>query len=288
MKIKKTISFVLTAAILLCSLAVCASAATFGDVTGDGVVKAADARTVLRYAAKLESLTEEQLLCCDVNSDGKVNAADAREILRYSAKLVNDLNYYSEYYFKVAMNVNGQTTYAESATDGSSIYIKTTDLGTIDWGLIFSENGDIYFIDYENNKYCNFSAEEQAALSGMMGEDFDFAEMFKEADFSIPIPKYTSFMGVGTSEEVVDGKTYKTVAYKSSDSISVFYYDSETLAPAMRRSYTPSGAKLIESMTFEAFSAKPSQYLKPPAGFEKVDTIEFLLSMQEAFPDFGF
>ena len=58
-----------------------------GDVNGDGVVTAADARLILRRSAKLVTFTMEQDARADVNKDGKVTAADARKVLRVSAKL---------------------------------------------------------------------------------------------------------------------------------------------------------------------------------------------------------
>ena len=58
-----------------------------GDVNGDGIVTAADARLILRRAARLVTFTMEQDALADVNKDGQVTAADARKVLRVSAKL---------------------------------------------------------------------------------------------------------------------------------------------------------------------------------------------------------
>ncbi len=58
-----------------------------GDVDGDGKVTAADARRILRRAAKLIVLTNEEEVRADVDKDGKITAADARKVLRVSAKL---------------------------------------------------------------------------------------------------------------------------------------------------------------------------------------------------------
>lgn len=55
-----------------------------GDVDGDGVVTAKDARSALRYSAKLENLTDEQKKRADIDGDGKVTAKDARDILKRS------------------------------------------------------------------------------------------------------------------------------------------------------------------------------------------------------------
>ena len=59
-----------------------------GDVDGNGSVNAADARSVLRSAARLEILEGCYLIAADVNGDGNVQAADARVVLRIAAKLL--------------------------------------------------------------------------------------------------------------------------------------------------------------------------------------------------------
>ena len=58
-----------------------------GDVNGDGKISAADARMVLRAAAKLEVLSADVFEIAEVTGDGKITAADARKILRVSARL---------------------------------------------------------------------------------------------------------------------------------------------------------------------------------------------------------
>ena len=60
---------------------------TLGDVNMDGSVNAKDARLALRAAAKVESLSELQMILADVSEDGRVKAADARAILRIAARL---------------------------------------------------------------------------------------------------------------------------------------------------------------------------------------------------------
>lgn len=58
-----------------------------GDVDLSGKINAADARIVLRVAARLMSIDDYRLELADYNSDGNVNAQDARFVLRHSAKL---------------------------------------------------------------------------------------------------------------------------------------------------------------------------------------------------------
>lgn len=58
-----------------------------GDVNGDGEITAADARTILRAASKLEELDDSQKKTADFDNDGQITASDARAALRRSAGL---------------------------------------------------------------------------------------------------------------------------------------------------------------------------------------------------------
>lgn len=58
-----------------------------GDINGNGVVEAGDARLLLRYSAGLETLSYSQKKLGDVNSDGNITASDARKVLRAAARL---------------------------------------------------------------------------------------------------------------------------------------------------------------------------------------------------------
>ena len=89
---KKFISIfavVLMAVILM--LPASAKTLLLGDVNTDGSVTAKDARTILRVAAHLEELTDEEKLIADVDKSGDVTAKDARMVLRVSAKLESEL-----------------------------------------------------------------------------------------------------------------------------------------------------------------------------------------------------
>ncbi len=59
----------------------------YGDLDGDGVVTAADARLALRIAVKLETADEIKMKAADVDGADGVTAADARLILRFAVKL---------------------------------------------------------------------------------------------------------------------------------------------------------------------------------------------------------
>lgn len=63
-----------------------------GDVNGDGLVSAEDARLALRAAVGLENLNAEQKKAADMNNDGEITAEDARDILN---KAVESPEYYT-------------------------------------------------------------------------------------------------------------------------------------------------------------------------------------------------
>lgn len=58
-----------------------------GDIDSDGKITAADARLILRCAAKLEILENEFYTAADVDLDGKITASDARKTLRVAASI---------------------------------------------------------------------------------------------------------------------------------------------------------------------------------------------------------
>lgn len=58
-----------------------------GDLNGDGKVSAIDARSALRYAARIESAEDVKMLSIDTDGDGKISASDARAILRVAARI---------------------------------------------------------------------------------------------------------------------------------------------------------------------------------------------------------
>lgn len=110
----KKIFIALISVILTLSLTFGAFSALMGDVDSNGRITAADARAVLRYSAKLSTLTRDQLAVSDINSDSRVTAADARIILRISAKLDNINDYIKEPETK---NETEATTSSSHASD---------------------------------------------------------------------------------------------------------------------------------------------------------------------------
>ena len=64
-----------------------ASEAVAGDLDGDNVISAEDARLTLRAAVGLEELTPALVKAADVDNDGAVTSADARLVLRAAVGL---------------------------------------------------------------------------------------------------------------------------------------------------------------------------------------------------------
>lgn len=59
-----------------------------GDLNRDGIRTSADARLVLRIAAKIDPITDSKMfVLADVNFDGRITAYDARKILRIASKM---------------------------------------------------------------------------------------------------------------------------------------------------------------------------------------------------------
>ena len=64
----------------------------YGDTNGDGKITASDARTALRVASLMETITGKNFVCADIDKNGKITASDARHILRIASGLERDEN----------------------------------------------------------------------------------------------------------------------------------------------------------------------------------------------------
>ena len=161
---KKLISVLLT--VIMCFSAVTAFAETpvidellsmMGDANANGKVTAADARIVLRVAARLDPADSISIHNTDADGNGKISASDARLILRVAANLsefvfgfdgngipcaLNVLRS-SEYYVKVSYREpSSSTTVSMSlAQNDKDIYIISDDMGFDTSELGFSECG---------------------------------------------------------------------------------------------------------------------------------------------------
>ena len=84
---KKVGMSAVVAMILSVLFVVFVAAALLGDADNDGRIKAGDARTILRHAAKVEIQTDEFILkLMDVDGNGSIKASDARLVLRMASR----------------------------------------------------------------------------------------------------------------------------------------------------------------------------------------------------------
>ncbi len=58
-----------------------------GDLDSNGEITAADARRILRVAAKIDKISEPYTIAADVNCDGSITASDARKTLLVAANI---------------------------------------------------------------------------------------------------------------------------------------------------------------------------------------------------------
>lgn len=95
----KKLLVTLTSLLMCVLLSASSFAALLGDIDGDGIIKAADARLALRASVELETLSAEQTKLADVDCSGDVKAADARSILRAAVGLeqLNRTHKFSEW-----------------------------------------------------------------------------------------------------------------------------------------------------------------------------------------------
>ena len=62
-----------------------------GDTNSDGRMSAADARNILRIAARLETPSDNVRESADIDSDGSITSREARSVLRFAARLQNKI-----------------------------------------------------------------------------------------------------------------------------------------------------------------------------------------------------
>lgn len=89
---------IMAAALLVCSMLVCAFSFSagaedvrLGDVDSNGRVTSVDARLILRHAVRIESLADDLLTAADVDQNGRITSADARAALRIAVRLDDEI-----------------------------------------------------------------------------------------------------------------------------------------------------------------------------------------------------
>ncbi|MBQ6018834.1 MAG: dockerin type I repeat-containing protein [Clostridia bacterium] len=260
-----------TAAVTALGVSTVCASAVLGDINDSGKANAADARLLLRYSAKLETLDEAHLALADYNCDGKVNSADARILLRAAAKL-DDLEYYKDYYFEMtdlsgfggSFGRLGETVFAEASMTG------------LNMAILYLPNGDFIFIDHEGKQYAVLTVSDQKDLERMIemqggGEKIDFKEMLGEAFSFLPeMPTPAKLLEDGYVKSAGEWDGQAADVYTKGT--SVYYFNGRTLLAIVNGS---------ETATYKNFTESPEPYIFAfrNGGYKEEDFVVMMMTM---------
>lgn len=251
---------------------VCAfsASALLGDLNDSGKLQSSDARLLLRYSAKLESLDDAHLALADFNYDGRVNSGDARILLRAAAK-IEDLEYYKNYYFE--MDDGAGTVGSFGYLDGT-VFAEANMMG-MNMAMLYETNGDFTFIDHAGSRYAVLTASDQKALANLMksqgGEDFDFKEILEASTEILPeMPTPLKLLDDGFVKSEGEWNGAPADVYTLGD--STYYYNGKTLLAI--------GAG-NQKITYRNFTEDPEQFMYSfrSKGYRQVDFIEMMMEM---------
>lgn len=275
------------------TLAVCLSAVTaatafvmpafalVGDINGDGRANTSDARLVLRYNAKLETLTPEQIERCDFNADGRVNSSDARLLLRQSAKL-ESLSSYSNYYTEMQPGTDEKLTVGYCNGD----FYAHVLMSNISMGLLLKKNGTVVMIDDTEKQYAQITKEEIDALVRLTGEPLDFSQIIDEANVDSILLKPAALLDEGyvKTDGEYNGKAAQVYTLEKEDVTIVYYYDGLNLLAT--KNVAPNDPSVVLSQTtFSNFTTEPQQYMYAYKnnGYKQRDMIEMMMEYSDLF-----
>ena len=289
---KKIISIIISLAMILTSVVFMASAeGTYmnGDVNGDGVIRAADARLALRASAGLITLDERQTAAADVNSDALVRANDARLLLRIAAGLDETSDVYEDFYIEmdgVGIAFSGKDVYTSMGSN-SDMAAEMSELfgASFEMAFILRENGDIVIIDRTGKSFCNFSVKDQQSMAKMMGGDVDdlgFSDITDGLAGSMyEIYKLTSFDPTTWETMTLNGEEcYRVTVQKDGQNIGYIYSASDYKPIAI---VTQTG-----EMRINGFTTAVTQYFTFGDDYtEYDDLLEFMLLHMSGDFDLG-
>ena len=150
----------------------------FGDIDNNGIVTVSDARTILRYATGLISLSPSEEILADIDGDGSVTMSDARQTLKIAARIENSqLLEFSDWEIKIEPTC---ISYGEAVsyclTDNNRVRTKILPLSdhiivpaTCTQGAVCSICNEIFSDPIEHNiveatcitgKYCTVCKQE--------------------------------------------------------------------------------------------------------------------------------
>lgn len=227
---KKKLVIIMLTVFLLSIFSVSAFALSVGDVNGDGVVRAADARLALRCSARIEELTEEQFDAADVDRSGKVTAGDARQILRFAANIDKSFSY--EY---VGLLVeDGVLNVAVNSDSAPFVYKKKGKLVGADVELLerLAEKNGL-----------------ELKLHDMPREDFAKSLENGECDIAMS--------GIVSKEELSKKYLVSTSYYRAQQGVAVKYASSLNVSEDVKTDGSMKFGVLTDSFAYHLFSRAP-------------------------------
>ena len=287
---------VLLAAVLAFSMSAAVFAAGNGDIDNDGKVTASDARTILRAAVGLATLSAEKKQLADLDLDGIITAADARIALRIAVGLETaaDKLYANEYevllggYYCAAFTVTeydgGQSVSSRSVktafTPKTQYFSGKTDLlndfaqsygieapaDGISVSLLFAEDGEIYLTDNNMKLYGEFpftelGMEPTEFTRGFDRDMFRFLRPLKEAD--------------SVADGVFNGVDCKRYTFKLSDGRYEAFLNGKKLEGIRRYNKK---SEVTAEYSFQTVSLSvPGECTAIPASYSETDALELLL-----------
>ena len=269
--LKRSTHFVISILLVLCLAAapLWATAAVWGDVTGEGKISTEDARYALRAAIGLEKYEKgtPEFAGADIIADGKITTDDARLILRIAVGLEPAVNQYDilrtgTFYLEGDMDGNGspmkmavskELVYLEAYTDGIAI------------GYLV-KGKDVYLLSPADKVYHRITAADKALMKSADIEFMDETEvrsMVDEFGFDKMPPLDQADTVTGAK---LDGTPCAVYTYNLSDGSKtcVYMYGYRLLA----FSSVSADGKTVSMMKFTSVSADVPTL--PPKGYQSV------------------
>ena len=269
---------VLLAAVLAFSMSAAVFAARNGDMDGDNIITAGDARSILRAAVGLDTPDEALAQLADLDMDGNITAGDARTALRAAVGLdvIGDAVCYNDYDVLRSGRYLAEFTIPEEGMtepmvlaigDGASyMRVSMADDSFAEFGitsltlpLLFTEQ-EVYLLDEKNKQYGPFPFEEFGMsadeLTDLSGADlFSALKPLSEADEMVegsfngkPCTVYTFRYANGSVKAFMNGKKLAAICY-----------------------YNVAG-EIDTSYIFNLISiAVPAEYISIPSGYTEAE-----------------
>ena len=274
-----------------------------GDVNMDYILNAADARRIIRVAARMDTFVEQpdwvgstDRRLGDADFDGKITAADARYVLRISAGLLTVPELYQMVNERNAKNASRiaaatttptlvyETTTAaatKETTNLATYYIKAKITnGDQSVTIESAVNGTDYYLYSEDiskeyavmrlgteNYILDKSYKEYYKSTSAIGEASALVTALKDA-YQLEITDFSDLTGLNTSKTddftIIDFGSYK------------YYIDSLGELEKIELLEGTSVATTIEVVTFTTDSTEIANIISVPADYTSLSFVEFI------------